>query len=61
MRDDSQNGVWSKTAEESSPLLRLLARLRRDNSRQVRRSSYVAVTATKATGTPESNAVKTPR
>ena len=54
MRNHEQSGVWSKTAEESSPWLRLLALLRRDRSRQVRRSSYVAVTAPTAAAAPRS-------
>jgi hypothetical protein len=45
MRSESLDGVWSKTAEESSPWRRLLAAVRRDNSRRVHRSSYVAVGA----------------
>ena len=53
MQDNTQNGVWSKTAEESSLWLRLLALLRRGRSRQVRRSSYLPVSGAKKSDSRE--------
>jgi len=42
---DNGDRMWSKTAEESNPWLRLMSLIRRDASRQVRRSSFVPATA----------------